>query len=232
MTWTGLSAIIIGHGPSALACKAGKEIDSYDKVIRLKRCQDSLKYPDIYGRKTDVVCGSWTIATQLKGIGNSNEYWAFTDSRHKVSDRDITVMQKHFAPHNLYIDTKLCDHWNQVYRDMREPYGGPLGCMTLTRTSDEKLGHNHMSAGLHALMYTCYRRPKSVTLIGFDNIFNGRWDWSITRGPNWEHYPDHRWDLEKQLAKKIAIHYGVKLEFIMPLRQEARDDQDSNELRP
>lgn len=233
MTWSGLSTIIVGHGTSTLLCKAGKEIDSYDKVIRLKRCQQTLEHPEYYGKRTDVVCGSWTIATQLKGIGDAPEYWVFTDSRHEnVTDRDVEVMRKYFEPYTFHVEPKLCHHWNQVYRDMREPYEGPLPCMTLTRTSDEKLGHNHMSAGLHALLYACSRRPRSVTLIGFDNVFNGSFDWSITRGPDWQHYPDHRWDIEKRLASQIATHYGVKLEYIMPLSQEAQeDDTTGHQLR-
>ena len=203
-----MKTIIVGHGPSILTQALGKQIDEFDKVIRLKRCWETLKYPKIYGSRTDVVCGSWTIGPQLKGVG-SPEYWIFLDSRHKeVSDDQIAQMKLAFAPSDLLIDRELCDHWNKVYFDNREDY--PIEHMTeRKKTSDEK-GHWHMSAGLHAIMYAMeYLKPDELVLAGFDNLLSGKQEtWSITRGPDWKHYPDHNWKSEQKVLGLMAEYYN------------------------
>jgi hypothetical protein len=57
-----MQIVIVGHGPSILRQKLGKKIDSYDRVIRMKRTSDLTKNrPDLYGKKTDVVVSSLTL---------------------------------------------------------------------------------------------------------------------------------------------------------------------------
>ena len=203
-----MRAIVIGHGPSLLTQALGKRIDEYDKVIRLKRCSETLKYPKIYGSRTDVVCGSWTLGPLLKEV-ESPEYWIFTDSRHiDVTSDQIEQMQLAFAPSICIIDKPLCNKWNKVYFDNREEW--PIERMTeRKKTSDDK-GHWHMSAGLHgALMAMEYLRPDELHLAGFDNLLAGKQQtWSITRGPEWPHYPDHNWQSEQKVLGLMAEHYN------------------------
>lgn len=214
-----MNVVIVGHGPSAINAMAGEEIDKYDVVIRQKRCEETLKHPDIYGTRTDVVSGSWTIGTLLPNHVKSEEYWIFLDSRHKnVKEKQIQGMKALYGEMNkrLFIDKDLCDAWNETYRDMRTPDYEFADRQERKETSDD-LGHTHMSAGMHTIIYACKRlMPKTITLVGFDNIFYGDFEWSVTRGPNWHKYPDHRWDIEHQLIPMVSECYNVPIGFIMP----------------
>ena len=88
----------------------------------------------------------------------------------------------------------------------------PVG-MERKPSSDDK-GHLHMSSGLHALLYACYwLKPKRVNMVGYDNVKTGAFTWSITRGPEWGHYPDHRWDIEHKMVHEIAEQFEVEVHF-------------------
>jgi hypothetical protein len=79
----------------------------------------------------------------------------------------------------------------------------------------DPLGHPHLSAGFHAILYACrFLKPSKVVLAGFDNIESGSFTWSITRGPDWGKYPDHRWDIEHDLLLDIGDEFGVEVSFL------------------
>ena len=197
----------MGHGPSLLEKRAGSLIDSFDVVVRQKRCQETLKYPEIYGTRKDVVCGSWTIAPELPQVG-AGEVWVFMDSRHEgVSDEAVREAERRIP---CRIDRSLCSTWNRLYRLRRTPYDRPKGMQEF-----DPLGHPHLSAGFHTLLYAChFLKPERVTLAGFDNIETGRFTWSITRGPDWGRYPDHRWDIEHEMLKDVADEFSVDIAFL------------------
>ena len=88
-----MKAIIVGHGPSIMGEEMGHLIDEFDYVIRLKRCQHTLDLPQYFGKKTDIVGGSLTIAGALRDIP-AQQYWVFVDSRH--TDTDPVVIK--YAP--------------------------------------------------------------------------------------------------------------------------------------
>lgn len=206
---------IVGHGPSMLATKHGKEIDGSDIVVRLKRCQDTLKYPELYGTRTDIVGGSFTIARALKGIGGATRYWVFLDSRHiNIDARDRESLIAHFDPHVVELEEQLCSDWDERYRALRDNFTiHPQ--MKQGEYSDGTLGHNHTSIGMKALLYAChFIRPKTIRLFGFDNLASGRFTWSVTRGPNWNAYPDHRWDVENRLVPEICSTFGTNIIFV------------------
>ena len=50
-----------------------------------------------------------------------------------------------------------------------------------------------------------------MTCYGFDNVKTGTFTWSLMRGPDWEQYPDHRWDVEKEMARLVAARHDVEL---------------------
>lgn len=200
--------MIVGHGPSLLSREIGHLIDSHDVVIRQKRCQDTLKYPHLYGSKVDVVCGSWTIAKDLPRVAPNAEYWVFMDSRHRnVPDSEVEALEDYIG---CRIDRKVCDYWNRVYRAMRTPYTKPDGMQEF-----DPLGHPHLSAGFHAIIYACFfLEPEVLNLVGFDNIESGTFTWSITRGPDWHKYPDHRWDVEHKLLKEVEREFNTEIRFL------------------
>lgn len=207
-----MRAIIVGHGPSMLAEPMGSLIDEFDKVIRLKRCQGTLEEPDYYGTKTDIVGGSLTIAGHLRGIGNAKEYWVFLDSRHTdASPETLAGIPYIFRGYETLMDKDLCNYWDKQYRELRDDMGGP--------------GHDHTSQGFKAIVYACHHlSPDELVLVGFDNVMTGRFTWSITRGPEWQHYPDHRWDVEHALLEKVQEEYpDTKIGWLLPDSEETND---------
>ena len=198
---------IIGHGPSMLEHEYGAEIDEHATVIRMKRSSETLKYPESYGTKTDIACGSYTIAPALPSHYPKAEYWAFVDSRHDELPAHIISRMVESVP--CVILPILCKRWNNAYRSLRTPYETPDGVERF-----DPLGHPHMSAGLHTLIYACeILKPREITLYGFDNIKNGSQGWSITRGPDWNKYPDHNWPVEHQMIPMIEDEFGVEVKF-------------------
>lgn len=200
-----MKAIIVGHGPSMLVEPMGHLIDEHDKVIRLKRCQDTLTQPDHYGTRTDIVGGSLTIAAHLRGIGGAREYWVFTDSRHEDTPQDtLASVPFLFRGNECILDDDLCRQWDTRYRALRDEMGGP--------------GHNHTSQGFKAIIYACHHlAPEELVLVGFDNVMTGRFTWSITRGPEWQHYPDHRWDVEHKLLEQVQSDYpDTQIGWLLP----------------
>lgn len=203
---------IVGHGPSMLTSKHGVAIDACDVVVRLKRCQDTLQYPELYGTRTDIVGGSFTVARALKGIGAASRYWIFLDSRHvKVTPRDQAELRAFFSPARVEMDAELCWTWDETYRRQRRAFAiHPQ--MKQSEHSDLSLGHNHTSIGMKALIYAChFIQPERVRLFGFDNLASGTFTWSVTRGPAWNQYPDHRWDVEHDLVPMIAQSFGSEI---------------------
>jgi predicted metal-binding transcription factor (methanogenesis marker protein 9) len=198
---------IVGHGPSMLNSSLGPTIDSYDIVIRQKAISASLvtNFAKDFGKKTSVVCGSYTIKESLFWANKAN-VWVFIDSRHEKihiqEDLRFTILKD------------KCNYWNNFYRSLRTENFIRNEKMTIHQTSSD-VGHNHMSCGLHTIMYACeILKPKKLSLFGFDNVSSGKFTWSMTRGPDWNQYPDHRWDIEKELLLTLADKYSVDFEFV------------------
>ena len=198
-----MKAIIVGHGPSMMLEKMGHLIDEFDIVIRLKRCQKTLKHFEYYGSKTSVVAGSLTIAGALREV-KADQYWVFVDSRHSDIDQAvIDNIPNIFKPKPCILDKALCDSWDEIYRSKRDDMGGQ--------------GHAHTSQGFKAILYALhFLKPDELILVGFDNIFTGDFTWSVTRGPKWKHYPDHRWDVENELLDDLKKAYDIPIGFLLP----------------
>lgn len=204
-----MDAIIIGHGPSLLERREGVRIDLHTFVIRQKRCWDLMKVPQVYGTKTTAICGSWTIRKQLKQVP-AHFYWAFLDSRHgEVTEDELDKA----ADQGFETRRTLCDHWNERYRQMRTPF--EMWPQSERKATSDDLGHTHMSGGLHTLLYTCeLLKPKRIILAGYDNVRTGTFTWSLARGPEWNQYPDHRWDIENKMVPIIASEYGIEITYL------------------
>ena len=203
-----MTTVIVGHGPSMLEAKHGEFIDSHDVVIRQKRCSETLKHPEQFGTKTDIVCGSFTIAPAMKDDMPGNEYWVFMDSRHQK----FPVSSYEWVAENMpcTILKPLCDEWNARYRQYRTPYEMPVGMQEFT-----PIGHDHLSAGFHTILYACeILHPDVIDLVGFDNIASGEFTWSVTRGPDYGKYPDHRWDIECEMIRDVETSYATRCNFL------------------
>jgi hypothetical protein len=212
-----MSTIIVGHGPSMLIEKLGHVIDKYDNVIRLKKCQQTLKNPEFYGTKTTHVGGSLTIAGDLREV-KADIYWVFVDSRHRdiKSDMITYTIPKIFGNSKVIIDRKLCDDWDKIYRDSRIPTYWD-GQMKDSKSCDTEFGENHTSQGFKAILYACQYLPdEQIDLIGFDNLFTGVFTWSTTRGPDWMSYPKHNWATEHKLIPQVETFFKKKINFILP----------------
>ena len=197
---------IIGHGPSIKNADED-EINAHDLVIKQKQA-------DGPGR-CDVIVGSMNQVGRMVNMFNQglvkNPPWVFIDSRFdRLSTEEI---QKGVGP--CYASPWLCLEWNRTYRSMRNGGFSMHEAMESKASSDE-LGHLHMSSGLHALMYAgAIVQPKAdvIDLYGYDNVRDGCFTWSVTRGPDWNKYPDHRWDVEQKLAKTLSVVYRFELNF-------------------
>ena len=197
-----MKPIIVGHGPSIMGEEMGKLIDEFDIVIRLKRCQHTLGLPQHFGKKTSVVAGRLTIAGALREI-QADAYWVLLDSRHTDTDQTIIDNVQNIFDKPCILDQGLCNSWDEIYRSKRDDMGGQ--------------GHNHTSQGFKAILYALhFLAIDELILVGFDNIYSGDFTWSITRGPDWKHYPDHRWDVEHKLLTDLKKTYDIPIGFLLP----------------
>ena len=209
MKW---KAIIVGHGPSMTAERMGPVVDAHDVVIRLKpTAERTLEHPSYYGTKTHIVGSSLHTLTQVRGLGGAREYWGWSDSRHDEGGRHHAVLQKlqsleeWFTPYRLLVDVGMCREADEEYR---------------RRLGDEQ-GEPHLSQGMKAVVCALggfldhIDSMTALNLIGFDNLLTGNFTWSVTRGPQWEHYPNHRWDIERDMLR-MMMDEEPRLSYLMP----------------
>jgi len=221
-----MKAIIVGHGSSMLAEPMGMLIDEFDYVIRLKRCHETLKEPDIYGTKTTHIGGSMGICGGLMDIP-ANEYWAFTDSRHHDRPELLDPIRRMFHKRKLplFIDDELCRRWDKIFMDNRAEIDVHAQ-MKNSKYADE-IGEKHTSQGFKGIVYACSHLDiDELVLVGFDNIHSGEFSWSVTRGPDWKQYPQHDWATEHRLIPLVAETYNVKIGFLLPDVKEIKNESD------
>lgn len=203
--------IIVGHGPSLLDIPRGAVIDAHDTVIRMKFPP---KEKEFYGGKTDIMGGSLTIAQRLTELPGDMK-WVFLDSRHaNLSATAIDhALPGLFANKKLQYNKSLCDQWDHMYRQYRTPIA--FDSVMTDSPSSDSLGERHLSQGFKALLYTAYYiKPRTVNVVGFDNIKNGYFTWSVTRGEDWTKYPKHRWDVEHKMLDMLYNRFQMEVNFL------------------
>lgn len=196
---------IIGHGPSLLDAERGQEIDAHDVVVRMKTSAVlPQKFGHLVGERADVVCASMRVIYQALNVwGSQPDFWAFHDTR-TFGEPPPVVMD-----YNIKTDEALCQRWVKEYRCMREMTEIDRAQARHETLSDD-LGHKHCSAGMFSVIFACdFLKPSEITLYGFDNIRNGGFTWSLTRGPDWSRYPDHNWQTEARMLPVVLSHYGL-----------------------
>jgi len=204
---------LVGHGPGLLEKSQGGEIDDHDKVVRLKQSRSLLENPDIYGSQVDYVVGSFVVGDALQNHWGDlcHSYFLFIDSRtENVTPLGIADMADRFHG-ECVIDKELCEFWMHAYRQNRQTQPLEARQEAKGKISDD-MGHLHPSAGTFAIAYILeYLCPDELKLFGFDNVLSGEFNWSVTRGEDWDKYPDHNWNAENRLLNLIATYYNYTL---------------------
>ena len=190
-----MKVVVVGHGPSLKGAKRGTEIDSFDKVVRLKGSACVIRSED-YGSKVDAICASTEV------MGNffkfmAPEYWAYPKNGSFNPSGAINVISRIERP--VMIPLQHCNYWNQRFRQMGAR-------------------HPNVSTGTAAILIAIKRWcPKEIRLAGFDTLMNPALEFDrnhdIPRtgdGP----YPDHDWEKENLLLKVLSKVYSVS---ILPL---------------
>lgn len=186
---------IVGHGPSLKGAHRGEEIDSFDKVVRLKGSHTVL-WTDDYGSRTDALCAS----TEIMGCffkQEASEYWAYPKNGDYDRRVAISAIEKLQKP--VMIPITFVNRWNSYFRQMG-------AC------------HNNVSTGMGAILIAIHRwKPEKIALAGFDTLMNPEVSFArddrIPRsgfGP----YPNHDWGKEHDLIPILSDQYNVEIEAL------------------
>lgn len=184
---------VVGHGPSLKGAKKGSDIDSFDKVVRLKGSSSVLRSED-YGEKVDALCASTEIMGTFFKV-SAEEYWAYPKNGYFNFLNASNVISRLERP--VMIPLEHCNYWNLRFRQMGAR-------------------HPNVSTGMAAILIAIKRwTPKEVRLAGFDTMLNPSLQFDrnhdIPRsgdGP----YPDHDWEKEKLLLTVLSNVYQVSIQ--------------------
>lgn len=193
-----VSIAVVGHGPGIMNAPFGEFIDSHDIVVRMKWHRHLVERPEYFGSRTDVVFSSLVVAPRLlREWPDVKNFGVFYDSRtYDMPKEKVAAIRELFTKANLFLDHDLCRFWDDRYLER-------LG---------ESEGEPHTSTGFHVLPYLGkYFNPCTVTLFGFDSLASGEWTWSLTRGPDWDKYPKHRFDIENAMLPELETVYNMKI---------------------
>lgn len=183
---------IVGHGRSLNGSKLGSQIDSSEKVVRLKGSHAVLDSED-YGSKVDALCASTEIMGTFFKM-DATEYWAYPKKGSFDGGNAIQAIAELGKP--VMIPMALSYHWNQEFLRM----GGQ---------------HPNVSTGMAAIIFSCYRwSPDVIRLFGFDTLLDP--SKSFTRDERIPRsgygYIDHDWETENKLLDRLKDVYGVRFE--------------------
>jgi len=181
-----LNIVIVGHGPSLVGAGRGKEIDSFQKVVRMKH--GTFGKPEDYGIKIDLMVASTEVPgcfrPDCENIAYPKKGWYYEKP---IQDLGFPIT----------VALNLSNMWNAWFRD--------LGAK-----------HPNISTGTAAIIFACHRyRPDEVYLAGYDTLvdpskeFDRNGDIPRTGGGA---YPDHDWETEHRLLAHIEQAYSVSIE--------------------
>jgi len=104
---------VVGHGYSLTGANKGKEIDSFDKVVRLKGSNTVLDTED-FGHKVDALVASTEIMGTFFKM-NSPVYWAYPKKGYFDEKSFAIAMGKLEKP--VMLPWHTCNHWNNYFRN-------------------------------------------------------------------------------------------------------------------
>lgn len=179
---------IVGHGPSLIGKGLGKQIDSYDLVVRLKAGHSVLGSED-YGSRNDVLC----MSTEVCGLGYISKpevFWLYP----KKGDYDRAAIGTFVGgcERPVLLPLGMFNDWNKAFVDR----GGK---------------HPNVSTGMAAIMIAgIYMAPETIVLAGFDSLVNP--EVPFTRNDSIPRTGtgviNHDWELENVFLKELSEAYG------------------------
>lgn len=187
------TVVIVGHGPSLKGAGLGSKIDSFDCVIRLKNCYTLLAEWNDYGRKTDVMCSSTEVLPTIAKV-KAREYWGYP-KKGDYNKASVKWLERHVSG-RVKVPLDVCNLWNRFFRSMGAQ-------------------HPNVSTGVGALIIALeLRRPKAVTLAGFDKIWEPHTEGYRSTVPTpWNNggHSDtgHDWAAEHVLLQSLADYYNA-----------------------
>ena len=185
----------MGHGPSLKGAGLGKQIDSFDCVIRLKNCYMLLAEFEDYGRKTDVMCSSTEVLPTIAKV-KAKEYWGYP-KKGDYNKATVKWLERHVSG-RVRVPLETCNLWNAAFRHM----GGK---------------HPNVSTGMAALIIALdMRRPKEVTLAAFDKVWNpdsegyrSTVESPFNKGGTVD--TGHDWQAERVFLDVLSTYYQAKI---------------------
>ena len=188
--------VIVGHGPSLMGAGKGKEIDSFNHVVRLKACASLMaNHTNDYGIRVDSLC----MSTEVTGLVNAviaGMYWLYPKNGKYREAVVFDAIANRGAP--FMIPLFLCNHWNEEFRKI----GGR---------------HPNFSTGMAAIIIAAhYYEPEEIRLGGFDTLLDPNKE--FTRHPDVPRTGTgvigHDWETENKLLGLVEKSYNTQ---ILPL---------------
>lgn len=202
-----MNICIVGHGPSLRLAKKGSLIDSHDVVIRLKGGSKVLGTED-YGSVCHHLCSSTEVMGTFFDV-QASSFWGYPKKGDYSFDNAVRTIMDLGAP--VMIPLKLCNHWNQVFRDMGGKHPNVSTGMAAIIISAHYYAPNDVFTG-------CFDEydPVTINLAGFDTLMNPKNGFyrnpEIPRSGTGEIF--HDWGTENQLLKNIEDAYNVKIQAL------------------
>lgn len=186
-----MNICVVGHGRSLKGKLMGMQIDAHHIVVRLKGCRTVLGTDD-YGNRADHLCASTEIMGTFFDVP-AGTFWGYPKNGDYNFDRSVRAIMDLGAP--VMIPLKLCNHWNNIFREM----GG---------------SHTNVSTGMAAIIIAAhYYEPKTITLAGFDTLLDPTKEFirndDIPRSGVGK--INHDWMTEHKLLGKIREVYGCEI---------------------
>ncbi len=197
--------IIIGSNNSLLDKKRGKEIDSYDIVIRVN--SHYYEYKDYIGTKTDY----WAIwmmpCYDIKFIRHQ-----------KLKDNNIHMQLYTKYRKNLFKNLKefwitinLCSWQNKILSKLSK--NTKIQKMVLPEKYCKDFKKNEQSTGFITLCYTLNRFPNyDISLTGFGYLTEkNNYNYFYDIHKNSDSEGDHNFALEDRIIKKLHNEKKIKV---------------------
>ena len=200
-----MNIVIVGHGPSLVKQKIGKQIDEFLYVIKVNKGSfPSLTENDIehvwnYGTKCDAACYILNHRSTNEFINNMNECWVVPSSYHKRSKpiewwNDLKLFETKLKVLAIHSYTAF-NYWQIRYENRSTIYGRK----------------KKLSTGLGAIIIAMeHYRPRRIALAGMDNMKFGRTSKPDNMGPKNPHPPD----IEKVILEEIQEYYDCDVYHI------------------
>lgn len=142
--------VIVGHGPSLKGAGLGARIDECGKVVRLKNCYTLLAEPNDYGKRTDVMCSSTEVMTNMHRV-KAGEYWGYPKKGDYNRARIENFTRR--VKGNVFV-ADITNLWNAFFLEL----GGK---------------HPNVSTGMAALIIALDRlKPEKAYIAGFDKVLD------------------------------------------------------------